>query len=220
MRVVQQTGLRGSLKWMQRLAQSPTTALDEQLHAAGVLQWTDRLEWRSPLQSDEWAEYRDAAFLKKVGLERLTSSLAAFWPKRGPQWDGLAVAADGSVFLFEAKAHLREMSSTCQAGSDNSRRLISKALATTKAAYGVPESSDWQSGFYQYANRLAHLYFLRRHGFQANLVFVYFTGDQEMVGPLSEEEWRRQLKAVGRHLGLPDSVPGVVNAFVHTSALL
>ena len=219
MRIVQQTGLRGSLKWMQRLAQLPTTALDKQLHAAGVLQSTDRLEWRSPLPGDEWAEYRDAAFLEKVGRGRLTSSLAAFWPPRGPQWDGLAVAVDGSVFLFEAKAHLGEMSSTCQAESDHSRRLISKALSTTKAAYGAPEASDWLSGFYQYANRLAHLHFLRIHGVQANLVLVYFTGDQEMGGPSSEEEWTSHLKAVRRHLGLSNSVAGVVNSFIHISAL-
>jgi hypothetical protein len=205
---------------MQRLVESPTTVLDEQLRDVGALQATDRLEWLSPLRSDDWAEYRDAAFLKTVGLERLTPSLAAFWPGRGPQWDALAVAPDGSVFLFEAKAHLLEMTSTCQARADSSRRLINKAFSMAKVALGVPETADWLSGFYQYANRLAHLYFLRKHGVQASLVLVYFTGDQEVDGPLGPAEWKRYLKEVHRHLGLSGPVPGLVNAFIHTSALL
>jgi hypothetical protein len=213
MRVVQRTGVRvrGSLKWMQRMVDSPTTVLVEQLREVGALQATDQLEWRSPLRCDDWAEYRDAAFLERVGLERLAPSLAAFWPARGPQWDALAVAPDGSVFLFEAKAHLMEMSSTCQARADSSRRLINKAFSTAKAALRVPETADWLSGFYQYANRLAHLYFLRKHGVRASLVLVYFTGDQEVGGPLSPAEWTPHLKAVHRHLGLSEPVPGVVN---------
>lgn len=220
MRVVQRTGLRGSLKWMQHMVDSPTTVLDDQLRQMGALQASDRLEWRSPLRCDDWAEYRDAPFLERVGLERLAPSLAAFWPARGPQWDALAVAPDGSVFLFEAKAHVTEMSSSCQARAESSRRLINIAFSTAKAAFGVPESSDWLSGFYQYANRLAHLYFLRKHGVRASLVLVYFTGDQEMGGPLSQAEWTPHLKEVHRHLGLSEPVPGVVNAFMDTGTLL
>jgi hypothetical protein len=201
------------------MVDSPTTVLVEQLREVGALQAADRLEWRSPLRCDEWAEYRDAAFLERVGLERLAPSLAAFWPTRGPQWDALAVAPDSSVFLFEAKAHLMEMNSTCQARAASSRRLITKAFTTAKVALRVPETADWLSGFYQYANRLAHLYFLRKHGVRASLVLVYFTGDEEVGGPLSPAEWTPHLKAVHRHLGLSEPVPGVVNAFIDIGTL-
>lgn len=62
---------------------------------------------------------------------------------------------------------------------------------------------DWTSTFYQYANRLAHLYYLREiNQLPAWLVFVYFTGDEEMKGPRSEAEWRAALTVLHAALGL------------------
>ncbi len=47
----------------------------------------DQIEWLSPLESDGFAEYRNAEF-----LERLDSRpLEDFWPRKGPQWDGLGL---------------------------------------------------------------------------------------------------------------------------------
>jgi hypothetical protein len=131
----------------------------------------------------------------------------------------LATAPDGKVFLIEGKAHFGEMASTCQARDAHARRLIIKGIAETKAAYGVAEGSDWLSGFYQYANRLAHLNFLRKHGVAATLVFVYFMGDKEMRGPSSQDEWESYLTEVHRHLSLTRPIPGVVNAFIPVDAL-
>lgn len=215
MRVVQPEEAYGSLKWLRLLADSSSsTVLDKRLREAGALRSTDRLNWQSPLRNDLWAEYRDADFLKQLGLERLASELAAFWPLRGPQWDALATAPDGHVFLFEAKAHLAEMASKCYAKDTDARKKIGASIAETKAAYGAAENSDWLQGFYQYANRLAHLYFLRKHGVPATLVFVYFIGDKGMGGPSSTAEWKEHLTGVYRHLGLIPPILGVVDVFV------
>ena len=47
----------------------------------------------------------------------------------------------------------------------------------------VTSTTDWTKCFYQYANRLAHLYFLKElNGIDAALVFVYFTGDTTING--------------------------------------
>lgn len=220
MRVPQPAEARGSLKWFRLLVESSSpNVLDEQLREAGALRATDQLSWRSPLRDDDWAEYRDADFLKKLGLERLALALATFWPTNGPQWDALATVPDGKVFLFEGKAHLGEMASTCKARDDDARLKITRSIAETKGAFAVADSADWLSGFYQYANRLAHLHFLRKHGVQAKLVFVYFMGDQDMHGPSKMAEWETRLKEVHRHLGLPDTLPGMVNAFVPIDAL-
>ena len=71
-----------------------------------MLKGARSITWRSPLRSDDFAEYRDADFLKVVGLEEWSGALAEFWPQRGPQWDALGVSNQGDVLLVEAKAHL------------------------------------------------------------------------------------------------------------------
>jgi hypothetical protein len=50
----------------------------------------DDIEWVSPLKAKRYAEYRDADFLRMVGLSQYESQLATFWPRRGPCWDALA----------------------------------------------------------------------------------------------------------------------------------
>lgn len=46
--------------------------------------------WLSPLQDDDYAEYRDAEFLHRLGLDELVPSLKQFWPRSGPEWDALS----------------------------------------------------------------------------------------------------------------------------------
>ena len=49
-----------------------------------------RPRWISPLASDDYREYQDAEFLRRIGLKQYVDGLAAFWPKGGAVWDGLA----------------------------------------------------------------------------------------------------------------------------------
>ncbi len=112
----------------------------------------------------------------------------------------------------------REMSSSCQAGPV-SRRLIEKSLAAAKQEFGVQSSADWLNGYYQYANRLAHLSFLRRNNVDAWLVFLYFTGDQDIKGPASEAEWKAHIDQAHAHLGLIKKTPGVVSLFYPVGGL-
>ncbi|MDP9202384.1 MAG: hypothetical protein M3P26_10705 [Gemmatimonadota bacterium] len=164
------------------------------------------IDWRSPREDDEYAEYRDADFLSVVGLDRLRPDLQAFWPDRGPQWDALGVASDGKVVLVEAKAHAREMASTCAAGS-GSLELIVRALDAAKRHYSAPADRDWLRGYYQYANRLAHLQFLRDRNVDAHLVFVYFLGDTDMRGPDSKEAWAGAIDDCHTALGIAGERP-------------
>lgn len=218
MRIEQPAGTRGSLKWIQRLVQHHPDALTEQLTARGALAGGRSLVWASPLASDSFAEYRDEDFLSRIGLERLSSQLAKFWPNRGPQWDALASDDHGRVFLVEAKAHAAEMTSTCQAGKESRARIV-QACDAAKRVLGASPTADWLSGYYQYANRLAHLGFLREHNVDAWLVFLYFTGDADMKGPGTETAWAGPIRDAHTHLGLPAHPPGVVSAFQSVSTL-
>jgi len=220
MKVPQPEGTRGSLKWIQRLVGSHQQVLDDAIRGVGVLQPGEQIRWVSPRAEDGWAEYRDGDFMDQIGHPELRSALGAFWPPLGPQWDALGSGTAGTVVLVEAKAHERELVSICQA-SPESVELITRSLAETKAAVGARGDADWLTGYYQYANRIAHLQFLRKHGVPAVLVFVYFTNDLDMGGPNSREGWQGGLRAAHEHLGLTadENSMGVVSVYIDTGLL-
>jgi hypothetical protein len=81
------------------------------------------IHWLSPMENDDYAEYRDAAFLQRIGLPELTQDLGHFWPKNGPQWDALGKISDEEAFiLVEAKANVPELVSSCGAKARKSLR--------------------------------------------------------------------------------------------------
>jgi hypothetical protein len=184
---------------MQRLAANMPHSVGSRLKALTGLKESDHIDWVSPAPNDR-AEFRDAAFLQVIGHQELREKLRAFWPKSGPQWDGLAVCGE-KVILVEAKAHVAEMQSNCMAGP-KSLLQIESALAAAAKYFGAADSSQWTRGYYQYANRLAHLYFLASNGVDAHLVFVYFT-NADMNGPRNAAEWATAIEQAHTHLGLP-----------------
>jgi hypothetical protein len=198
--------LRGSQRWIQEWVNESPGALAQAVSAASDRGIDSAIQWLSPLAEDGYAEYRDASFLRRLDLSLGARDLADFWPKRGPQWDALGRAAGGQIVLVEAKSHVRELITPKTGAAGASLAQIEAALAETAAAFGVPATYDWTQTFYQYANRLAHLYFLRRvNGLPAWLVCVYFVGDREMGGPASTEEWRAALTVMYAALGLKRS---------------
>lgn len=186
---------RGSQKWLQRfVAEAP-----DALRPAGL----PPLAWISPVAETRFREYSDGAFLDALGLARLKPDLAAFWPRGGAVWDGLALTEGGPV-LVEAKAHVAEFfSSPCAAEAETSRQRIAASLAACKTALGADQRSDWMRCFYQYANRLAHLWWLRQQGVEAHLLLVNFVGDDDMKGPDDPAAWHAVERAADYALGLP-----------------
>ena len=200
-RVPQPAGARGSLKWIQRAVNEAWPSLNEPiLNAVGKDQTID---WRSPLHSDDYTEYRDGAFLERLALGHLRQQLAAYWPSGGPQWDALGVTSSGTVLLVEAKAHIGEMCSPGSSASEASLNLIKLRLhETAESLRAKRERADWHAVFYQLANRLAHLHWLRSLGVDARLVLVNFLNDKEMVGPTSAAEWMAAYHVALHALGL------------------
>lgn len=180
-----------------------------------------RLEWVSPVKSAGFAEYRDADFLRHVGLSHLVEALQKFWPDNGPCWDALAVAhgpiplGSKAVILLEAKSHRFEMCGCCGATAADSKRKIETALSSTKKWLGARSRMQWTSYLYQYANRLAHLYFLRSIAeprVDAWLVNVYFM--QDPYRPTSQVQWDDFLLEVKWALGLDHDPPFSLNLFL------
>jgi hypothetical protein len=198
----------GSRRQIQNYVNWWTEELSQQVLDALFLSSLDvRLRWVSPLESEDFAEYRDEAFLHALGLEGLARKLSEFWPQGGPCWDALAVVELGEdpgrcgAMLVEAKSYPAEIYGPgCQAESDDSRTMIQKALTETKRWLGVREDVDWTGPLYQSANRLAHLYFFLQGGVPAWLVNVHFVNDP--ASPTTREDWKRTLAQVKAELGL------------------
>jgi len=199
-RYPQPPGSRGSLKWIQRAVN-----LRPEILAPEILRQiprATRLSWKSPLEGDSVAEYRDAGFLERIGQGSLSTELASFWPARGPQWDALACTDSGDVLLVEAKAHIGELCSPPSQAGPQSLEKIEAALQETASYLGATNPQCWSTLFYQLTNRLAHLYFLRKHGVSAWLILVNFIGDDDMRGPQSAAEWKAAYQVVLHVLGL------------------
>jgi hypothetical protein len=213
---------RGSLKWIRKLVNERPELIDSQLRAALLRPPDTRIEWVSPLESDEYSEYCDGVFLKKLGVRPRIQSLSAFWPKGGPHWDGLARTNDGGVILVEAKANVDEILTTPSGASPESLKKIRRSLKETQRFLGAKPGCDWTKRFYQYANRLAFLYFLREvNGIDAYLVFLYFLNDPDTNGPKTEREWRAAIKVLHEALGIRKKLPKryVVDVFVDVREL-
>ncbi len=197
---------RGSQRWLQLLVKEFKPIFFREIvrempHLK--LNNLDQIEWLSPLEKDDYVEYSDSAFIDQLRVKLNHTPLADFWPNGGPVWDGLARTEAGDLLLFEAKSHIGELLSILRAKAPNSLRKISQSLTQAQEFLDVESHLDWATPFYQYTNRLAHLYFLRVvNQLHANLIFVYFLNDPDMNGPSTKEEWKGALKLLKTLLGL------------------
>ena len=102
---------------------------------------------------------------------------------------------------MEAKANIEEIISPETKATGKALELIKKSLDASQKYLKMNNKADWSGTFYQYTNRLAHLYFLRTlNNLPAYLVFVYFTGDDSVSGPKSIKEWNAALMVMKRYL--------------------
>jgi len=222
MRVPQAEATKGSQKWIQLLVNECRPVFASALAPHLPTELAQRITWLSPLREDEYAEYRDADFLARLGINCPNVPLRRFWPARGPQWDALGRAsASGPFFLVEAKANVPELVSSCSARAPRSLRLIREGLRATRDMHGCRASIDWMSGFYQHANRLAHLHFLRAlNAINAYMIFLYFLNDDTHL-PTSRDEWGGALALQKKLMGLngPKSRESVIELFIDVKQL-
>ena len=188
-----------------------------------------QLVWKSPLEKDEFKEYRDESFLEAVNLKGSAPKLAEFWPSRGgPHWDGLAILEENGettgIVLVEAKSYPLEMYGPGCNAEPESRKLIKRSTKVAKDWFDAKASVDqWLGPYYQFANRLSHIYFLReRARIDAWLVNLCFVDDKTMKEKATKKEvWKAKLKCAKNELGLKDEVNKyVADVFLDASKLL
>lgn len=127
----QKSNSHGSLKNLQVAINVKKKYLDAEI--SKVIGKQMNIDWKSPLKADDYAEYRDEDFLKKLGISNngMEYPLSNFWPDNGPQWDALGVSGD-EIILVEAKANIPEMVSPGTKAENDSRRKIENSLDEVK----------------------------------------------------------------------------------------
>lgn len=175
-----------------------------------IIEW---LDFRFRTSKGGWhdAEMKGVEFIQDKSLGKAWKQ---FWPQTGnvQNWDAVAKVmnrGNEEWLLVEAKSHLGEEKSDCGAVADESKTMIKRVFSEVKKYLGVDDKQDWESKYYQYANRIAFLYFLQRHNNSAHLLFIYFLGDQfpEKICPQNQSEWDETLKAQDDHICLPLNNP-------------
>ena len=199
---------KGSQKWLQAAVNGCPDLLDAAIQR-GTNEISGPIDWVSPLAGDEFAEYRDGAFLDVLGVRLGKVPLGEFWPPGGPQWDALGKTDGGQIILLEAKAHVGEMDSSPSGAKWKSLALIRQSLDSVKSYVGADSGIDWTTTYYQHANRLAHLYLLRTlNEVPAFLVDLHFLNADDMdyggnVVPKTVAKWENAISCQERDLGIP-----------------
>lgn len=212
----------GSQRWLQIAINRKPDLLLGALRRSGAIAPRISVEWRSPLEAEQFREYRDSAALAKAGIVNLKEQLGSFWPPRGPVWDAIGITSDDRPVFVEAKAHIPEAASPATKASPTSRELIEQSLVKARRFYAPRATAVWSNIFYQYGNRLAHQYFFKQvNGLSSILVFLYFVNADDMLGPMSEEEWHGAVRLIHAVLGVPADLKShdVFDAFLDTRLL-
>lgn len=214
----------GSQKWLQVAVNRKPQLLLGALRRSGAIGPRVSVTWSSPLEKEAFREYRDWKALEKTGIATasLKKPLEQFWPARGPVWDALGITSEGQPLFIEAKAHIPEAATPATKASSTSLDLIKRSLGEARQFYAPRATARWDKLFYQYANRLAYQYFLKKlNNVLSSLVFLYFVNADDMLGPMSEEEWHGAVRLIHAVLGVPKDLRryGVFDAFLDTRLL-
>ena len=184
---------KGSKFWMQKIVNDDSlrARLEEMLD--GKI-----FHWYSPLQAESYKEYQlkePKIFSEALGLSREEFKMKfSFWPTNQPHWDSIA-AADGILYLFEAKAHVKEMNSKISATNIESIEKILNSMRATFAEFSDTTAADfesWTEKYYQLGNRFTFLHFMNRMTFpkifRTVLILLNITDDETYI-PTSKKIW-------------------------------
>ncbi len=169
------------------------------------LKISSRIEWLDfpyNKKTDTYdGEYIGVDFLEIPGIEKKWEKC---WPskKNAMNWDAIAKIND-EWLLFEAKAHAGELKSNSRA-SKESQKKIKESFDNLASNRGIKITNDWLKQYYQKANRLLFLHFLRSQGIKAKLVFIYFINgyEKDTKSIKSKNEWKSILKKQDDYLNI------------------
>ena len=78
--MTQNLALRGSQRWLQLAVNRCPDVIDGAIAKANGIEHGEAVQWLSPLESDAFTEYKDHAFLERLGITPPYRRLEDFWP--------------------------------------------------------------------------------------------------------------------------------------------
>jgi len=219
---------KGSQKWLRLLINHAPELVNRELGRRLDFKVGETVQWLSPLKKDNYHEYSDQKALDRFcSLEYKKRPLKDFWPPGGPHWDALATTTvSHKVILVEAKAYIAEMKSgRSNATHGASKELIKRSIQETKDSLASELGGDWNEPFYQYANRLSFLHFLRTINGNKNtyLLFLYFV-NADVPHPATREQWEGAIELLDLYLGIKKRhrviKEGVLHVFIDVNDIL
>lgn len=181
----------------------------------------DELQWLSPLAKTNFVEYQlnqDELLKFFMTTAQEVNSIFAFWPRRQPSWDGIALGKQGTLYLFVAQSHVKEKNGKLAAADPKNRELIKDTMQRIQETYFPKgEFKLWVDGYYQLANKLTFLRMFQErermlralHLRQIKLIFLNCANDVT-IGKMAaaEEDW--QVHYYGHTLENGTVIPGVL----------
>lgn len=193
---------KGSKFWMQEIVNN--NLLEAQLED---LLGEKNLRWVLPLQAESYKEYQlkePKIFSEVLGLSlEVFKEKFSFWATNQPRWDAIAVSADGKIlYLFEAKAHIKEMLSKISASNPDSFEKITNSMRKVFEEISDADSKNftvWTNKYYQLGNRLTFLHFMNQMTLpkicHTVLVLLNITDDETYIST-PKEDWSRHYDEV------------------------
>jgi len=207
--------IKGSKLRMQQLANN--SLWKERMNA--LLE--DELQWLSPIAKSNFLEYQlNQEELLKFFMTTPSeaNSIFAFWPRRQPSWDGIAIGKQGTLYLFVAQSQLKEKVGRLAAADPKNRELIRQTMQRIQETYYPQgEFSLWVEGYYQLANKLTFLRMFQErermiralHLRQVKLIFVNFAEDVTL-GKMAANMTEWNSFWLGQTLENGSVIPGVL----------
>lgn len=196
----------------------------------GNIEWLD-LDWNRDLRhlhrDKEWEGIKFVTHLPLPSdAQAVMQAWKDFWPSSGTAqcWDAVGIRrSEHSLewLLVEAKAHALELRSNGSGAGPESLEKIKAAFVLTQKSLGIYSATnaavndkimlDWLGKYYQYANRLAALYFFNEYlpkhhniTLPARLINIYFVKETHdgWQTRLTEQDWSADIETVYTQLGL------------------
>ena len=193
---------KGSKFWMQKIVNENffKARLEESLGEKF-------LKCFCPLQAEAYKEYqlKEPKIISEVlGLSREGfKERFSFWPTNQPHWDAIALSSDEKIlYLFEAKAHPKEILSKISAVNLNSIEKITNSMRKVFKEISVADEKNfvaWMKKYYQLGNRFTFLHFMNRMTFpkikRTVLVLLNITNDKTYIAT-SKTDWVRHYEEI------------------------
>jgi len=157
-------------------------------------------------------EYTGIDFLPPKLQKKISENWKKYWPKNGQNWDAILYCSplvpnsplEDQWIIVEAKAHIKELESPCQAKDKESVKKIESAFEATQH-FNIKPNNSWFKQYYQLANRLAFINFLLDNGIQCSLLNIYFINgwaNKPEKNVLNIGTWKEAINAEYSYLGI------------------